>query len=153
MKDFKKANYSNLELQIKIENITSILEKELPKNYKIMSVNGSVSNGISIYASVLRDGETKNFTFRISNHKNGNKINEIADGTFSYQMQGLDIDRMRAFYGEISFNDAYITLLQKEIKRYKTNGKENTTAFKMSNKNLLKAIKKKYANNFSNIQR
>ena len=142
MKDFIKAEHSNQDLEIKIKEITLKLENELPKNYEIISVNGSVTNGISVYASVLKAGETKKFTFRISNHENGNKVNEIAEGTLSYQMQGLDVQRMRAFYGEISFNDAYISILQKEIKKYKETGKENTNAFKALNKNLLKAINK-----------
>ena len=141
MKNFIKADYSDLDLKLKIENVTLNLKKDLPKNYQIININGSVSNGLSVYASVLRDGETKNFTFRISDHKNGNKTNEIVDGGLSYQMQGLNIDTMRAFYGEISSNDAYINLLKREIEKYKASGRENTTAFKMLNKNLLKATK------------
>lgn len=113
-KDFNKANFSEETLNSAIAEQRDYFTKNLKPNYSLISVTGSNVNGLSIYVNVLRDGEAKEFQFRISDHENGNGFG-ISEGQMSYQLNNGSLNDMYAFYGEMPKNEARILFLKNEI--------------------------------------
>jgi len=136
MKTFNKKNYSDKDLKEKIDKVRNYFIQNLKCNYKLINIQGSNTNGLSIYVYILKDGEHKKMVFRISDHINGNFNEGVVDMGLTYQIQGDDLGLMYHFYGEISKNEARINFLNICLKKYKSQGKENTLAYKNIEKQL-----------------
>ena len=127
--EFVKATYSEEQAtqeQTRLENKFS----ELKNGYSLVDVNVCLTNGMSAYVTIKKEGENKDFVFRISNHQNGNR--GIEEGTLSVQCQGENINDMYAYYGDITKEEARLNFLNEAIKKYK----EGTAAYNVLKKQI-----------------
>ena len=116
-----------------IETEKKWFESNLKKGYSIINIEGSDTNGISIYVTVSKDGhEEKPFKFRISDHMNGNSPVGITDMSLSYQVQGRKLYSMYQFYDDMSKEEAFLKLHEDNITRLKSLGKEQSSSYKAS---------------------
>ena len=110
-----KATYTEeqaIQEQTRLKNKFSLLKT----GYSLVDVNVSLTNGMSSYVTIKKEGEEKVFVFRISNHQNGNR--GIEEGALSVQCQGENINDMYYYYGEITKEEARLSFLTESIKKY-----------------------------------
>jgi hypothetical protein len=132
--EFVKATYSEEQAkqeQTRLENKFEALKD----GYSLVSVDVCLTNGMSAYVTIKKEGENKDFVFRISNHKNGNRGTE--EGTLSVQCQGENINDMYVYYGDITKEEARLSFLNEAIKKYE----EGTAAYKGLKKQIEKLTK------------
>lgn len=127
MKDFVKTINSSDVLNYKIKELESIYKELLPSNYQLINVQGSITNGLSLYVKIIKDGKDKPFVIRISDHRNGASMFGIEDYTLQYQMNGTNdhfnnVNDMLVFYGDMSRKEARRIFLEYSIKEYRDKG-------------------------------
>ena len=120
--EFLKATYTEDQATSEKNRLESKFST-LKDGYSLMGIEVCLTNGMSAYVSIKKDGECKNFVFRISNHQNGNR--GIEEGTLSVQCQGENINDMYAYYGDITKDEARLIFLTEAIAKYE----EGTAAF------------------------
>ena len=127
MKDFVKTINSLDVLNYKIKELESIYKELLPSNYQLINVQGSITNGLSLYVKIIKDGKDKPFVIRISDHRNGASMFGVEDFTLQYQMNGTNdhfnnVNDMLVFYGDMSRKEARRIFLEYSIKEYRDKG-------------------------------
>ena len=127
MKDFVKTKNSKDTLLKRIEEVENEYKRLLPNGYSLLNVEGSITNGLSIYVTILKDGKDKPFVIRISDHRNGASMFGIEDFTLQYQMNGTNdhfnnVNDMLVFYGDMSRKEARRIFLEYSIKEYRDKG-------------------------------
>jgi len=127
MKDFVKTINSSDVLNYKIKELESIYKELLPSNYQLINVQGSITNGLSLYVNIIKDGKDKPFVIRISDHINGGSMFGIEDYTLQYQMNGTNdhlnnVNSMLVFYGDMSKIEYRRIFLENAIKEYQEYG-------------------------------
>jgi len=136
---FVKLDYSEDDLERKKREVEKYFRNNLPKNYKLVSVTGSIANGLSIYATVMRDDTPEEIVFRISDHANGFGHRAVSVTSFGVQIQGYNIDAMLVYFGDADKNIVRLKELNTLIDLLRSKG---YTDKNIAIKDALKEIKK-----------
>ena len=157
MAGFQKANYNENDKVKAIEEAKSRWRKELPNSYEIVSVDGSITNGLSIYTTIRKKGDNQTLTIRESDHQNGLGYKGFTETNNGWSVADWNTDDILRFYGDKPILDKNIQRISDIIgflTKFKKQGKNenNSNSYRTLKKELEQLYEKTQVSTDERVQ-